>query len=191
MAAASRLLTNPVAWGAVFVVGFYVLLARVTPVKPLIEFMVVAQIMVSAWAMLTVGGVAMRCFVSRGMPHPDDLVALGMFLTAFGVNWNGGWSLFYRLAGQASWIVNNDIYNAWRPIIVLGVIIKIAAIGIFGANVPRAYKIRHGTLLILLLTLVLTVYFLSPDLRPLADFLRGYLDEAVRRPGYIQNAGPI
>ena len=177
MAAARHFVTNPVAWAAVLLVAIYSLFGHAAPVRMFTEILIVAQIMASAWAMIAVGGVALRCFISPGWPHPDSMVGLGMFLTALGVNWNGAWALFYRLSGQAAWLINNDYYNAWRPIIIAGLVIKVGAIGIFGGHVPRGYKVRHGVFLFLAVLLILLLVLTSPNLRPIAEWLRPYLEE--------------
>ncbi|ACL61772.1 hypothetical protein [Methylobacterium nodulans] len=185
----NRFFTRPLVWLALLLLCLYAGLSRFTPASQFTDVVQIAQITVSAWAMVTVGGVALRCFTGRGWPHPDDLVGLGIFVTSLGINWNGAWGLFYRLAGEAPWLINNDIYGAWRALVIIGIIIKLIAIGIFGGSVPRSYKLRHGALWMLAFALVIYLALARPDLRPLAEWLRPYLETAHDFPRYVQNAG--
>jgi hypothetical protein len=184
-----RFVARPILWLALLLLGLYVAASRLAPVGLFTDIVQVAQIVVSAWAMLTVGGLAARCFSGRGWPHPDDLVGLGIFVTSLGIHWNGIWGLFFRLSGQAPWLIANDVYGAWRPLVIIGIITKLVAIGIFGGNVPRPYRVRLGAMWILALALILYLALARPDLRPLADWLRPYLETVSHGPQYVMNAG--
>lgn len=187
MAAARNFVTNPVAWTLAALVALYAMSAHLAPVRVLSEAWIIALIVASSSVMIAVGPVALRCFTSRGWPHPDDAVGLGMFLTAFGMFWLGLWSLFWRLSGQSAWVVNNDLYNAWRPFVIAGMLTKVTAIGVFGGHVPRGYKVRYGLILLLAAALILLLALTRPDLRPIADWLRPYLEE-VRSLGSFRPA---
>lgn len=187
MVAVRNIVTNPVTWTVAVLTVLYAASAHLAPVRLLSEAWIVALIVAASSVMIAVGPVALRCFTSKGWPHPDDAVGLGMFMTAFGMFWLGLWSLFYRLSGQSSWVINNDLYNAWRPFVIAGMLTKVTAIGVFGGHVPRGYKVRYGLILLLAAALILLLMWTRPDLRPAADWLRPYLEE-VRSFGAVRPA---
>lgn len=187
MAAVRNIVINPVTWTVAVLTVLYAASAHFAPVRLLSEAWIIGLIVAASSVMIAVGPVALRCFTSRGWPHPDDAVGLGMFLTAFGMFWLGLWSLFWRLSGQLPWVVNNDLYNAWRPFVIAGMLTKVTAIGVFGGHVPRGYKVRYGLILLLAAALILLLMWTRPDLRPAADWLRPYLEE-VRSLGAVRPA---
>jgi hypothetical protein len=143
----------------------------------LAQFVTIGQVTATAFGMLAFGGSAVSCYAQDGKPNADQFAGLGFFLMCLGGNWNGAWTLLYRLAGQPSYIINNDLYGAWRPIFISGVLITVAACNLFGGRVPRPYKIRMSLAWIIAFLAILFLALAKPDLRPTAEWLKGYLEE--------------
>ncbi len=62
--------------------------------------------------------------MSPRRPERDEGAALAVWLIMVSVAVNALWSVFWRLSGQPSSLVNNALYDGWR----IGIIVEIGAL---------------------------------------------------------------
>lgn len=167
-----------ITWALAFATLLYIQLSVLLPNGWLSEVMRCVQLTTSFMVLTGYFSRAFSCFFVVGRwPEKHNVIALGIELSWFAIFCNSAWALIYRLAGQPSWMVNNDYYTAWSALSAFAATLHIFAPNIMGPAMPKLDQVRFGATAVLGVVLVVVVGFWRPDLGPVAEWLHSVMDE--------------
>lgn len=163
-------------WALVLVVLAYVVFAKVTPIRPRGESIRAILLVLSGWGMFAYWRPFRLAVRSEGWPSGEYWYAVAVFLICAAINLNCAVAIFWRLAGQPAFIVNNALYDFWIVLGIVSLAIVISVPNLFGKGVPPIDKIQLGAAWLCMFLLVSYLVVVRPNLDPLADAVRPWLD---------------
>jgi hypothetical protein len=172
------------------VICAYLTSARILSNEKTAEVWRILQISLSFMVCVAYWRNAMSCFLVVGKwPDKVSLIALGIVMSWASVCSNGLWGMFWRLSGQPGWMVNNDFYQSWVMFNCVAAGLHIISPNLLGHGVPNTDRARLAGAFGLAFVLIMAVSVLKPDMAPLSEALRPYL-ESRRRHGLPAERGP-
>jgi hypothetical protein len=146
----------------------------------------ILQISMSMMVCVAYWNRAMSCFTVVGRwPEKVPLIALGIVMSWASVCSNGLWGMFWRLSGQPAWMVNNDFYQSWVMFNCIAAGLHIIAPNLLGQDVPNVDRARLAGAFGIAFAFILAVSILRPDLAPLSEAIRPYLETGSRADGML------
>jgi len=131
----------------------------------------------SVWGMIVYAPPAWSAVTYRGRTPGQLLYGLMMFLVSAGIWVNmtmaGG---LWRLSGQPYYIINNSLFDFWIVLSIAALAIAVWVPDLFGPDVPPKSKVISGVAFLAVAAFAIYLGLAQPDLRPLAEWLRPYLD---------------
>ncbi|MGY2052980.1 hypothetical protein [Methylobacterium sp. JK268] len=161
---------------AFVIVLLYIGLVRVTPIKPRGDGLRAVFLILSGWGMFAYWRPFRRAMAIEGWPTGPYLYAVMIFLFCLASNLNASIGLFWRLAGQPPYLVNNAIFDFWVVLASLALVIAVTVPDLFGKDVPPRDKLQLGSVWLVMLVVVLYLSLIRPDLSGLAEWMRPWLD---------------
>ena len=163
-------------WSLVLVIIVYLVFAKVTPIRPRGESIRAILLVLSGWGMFAYWRPFKIAIRSEGWPVGEYWMAVAVFLVCAAINFNCAVAIFWRLAGQPAFLVNNAVYDFWIVLGIVALAIIISVPNLFGKGVPPVDKIQLGAAWLCMFLLVSYLVVVRPNLDPLADAVRPWLD---------------
>lgn len=177
--AVRRVLWRPTAWAMVSLGLAYWALAWATPYRPLNEMIIAVATGFCAVGSISYLPAALRVLLAPHWPERDQRAVLAVWLIMFSVAVNALWSVFWRLSGQPSYLVNNALYDGWRIGIIVGIGALVQGPNLFGRGVTPAGRWTLALAWAVAIGIVLYLTIVNPDLDWLAAAVRPWLDNGV------------
>ncbi|QRE72946.1 hypothetical protein [Methylobacterium aquaticum] len=121
----------------------------------------------------------MRVLLAPHWPERDQRAVLTVWLIMFLVAVNALWSVFWRLSGQPSYLVNNVLYDGCRIGIIVGIGALVQGPNLFGRGVTPAGRWTLALAWVVAVGIVLYLTIVSPDLDWLAAAVQPWLENGV------------
>jgi hypothetical protein len=170
----------------VSVICAYLVSARIMSNEKTAEVWRILQISMSMMVCVAYWNRAMSCFTVVGQwPEKVPLIALGIVMSWASVCSNGLWGMFWRLSGQPAWMVNNDFYQSWVMFNCIAAGLHIIAPNLLGQDVPTVDRARLAGAFGIAFAFILAVSLIKPDLAPLSEAIRPYLETGSRADGML------
>lgn len=163
--------TNRLTWLSVAYVIIFAVLAAIGGVGTTAEITRVATTTLALIGMIAYGVAAVSAYQAHRWPNPDLIASLGAFLLMMGIGWSGMFQILWRLSDFSRWAVNNHVYNFAVSLIGLGIFILVAVTNVVGSDMPLWTRVRIIFAWCAAAVTTIGLVVISPDLRPLADFL--------------------
>lgn len=154
----------------------YALLVKVAPIRPRGDGLRAVFLVLSGWGMVTYWRPFRRALTWEGWPPPSLLYAVMAWLICTAININCTMGLFWRLSGQPAFLINNPVFDFWVVLGIMALLIAVTVPDLFGKDVPPRDKIQIGSVWLMMFALVCYLTLVRPDLDPLADTIRPWLD---------------
>ncbi|WP_018261869.1 hypothetical protein [Methylobacterium sp. WSM2598] len=158
------------------IVALYVVVVRITPIRPRGEGLRAIFLILSGWGMFAYWRPFRKAMLTEGWPSGPYLYAVMIFLFCAGININCATALLWRLSGQPAHLVNNPIYDFWVVLGIIAVAIAVTVPDLFGPDVPPRDKLQLGTVWLIMFVMVSYLVLVRPDLGDFADALRPLTD---------------
>lgn len=156
--------------------ALYYLFVRMTPIIPRGEGIRAVFFVLSGWGIFAYWRPFRQAMFTPGWPSGPYLYAVMIFLFCAGINLNCSVGLFWRLSGQPAYLINNAIFDMWVVICAWALVISITVPDLFGKDVPPRDKIQLGAVWVAMFAAVMYLTLVRPDLSPLAEIVRPYID---------------
>jgi hypothetical protein len=163
-------------WSLVLVIIVYLVFARVTPIRPRGESIRAILLVLSGWGMFAYWRPFKMAILSDGWPDAPGWYAIAIFGICAAINFNCAVAIFWRLAGQPAFLVNNAVYDFWIVLAIVVFAILVSVPNLFGKGVPPLDRIQLGSAWMVMFLLVSYLVLVRPNLDPLADAVRPWLD---------------
>ncbi len=151
--------------------------AWAVPYRDLSEGTIVVGTALCSLASVAFFAPALNCLLYPAWPPREKWAALAVWMALTGVALHGLVSILWRLSGQPAFLVNNPAYTSWIGIwIIPAALILVSAPNLFGPGVPPRERASLGLAWIIAVTFIAYLAFIRPDLTPVAEWLRPYLD---------------
>ncbi|GEP11250.1 hypothetical protein [Methylobacterium gnaphalii] len=163
-------------WSLVGLVAAAVALAKLVPYQPRGTALRSTFFVVSGWGLFAYWRPFRAVILTRGWPDGFGLYAIMVWMVCASYNLNIAIATFWRLAGQPAFLINNALFDFWIVLGIAAMTIAVTVPDLFGKDVPPRDKIQLGSAWTVMFALVLYLTIVHPDLGPLADWLRPYID---------------
>lgn len=163
-------------WSLILILVVYTLFVKVTPIRPRGDGLRAVFLVLSGWGVFAYWRPFKRAMATEGWPDGPLRYAVMIFLFCAAINLNAATGLFWRLAGQPAYLINNAIFDFWVVLGSLGLLIAVTVPNLFGKGVPPLDKLQLGAVWLTMFALVAYLTLVRPDLEPVAQAVRPYLD---------------
>lgn len=163
-------------WSILGALAVYYALVKGVPIRSRGEGLRAVFLVLSGWGMFTYWRPFYRALLTKGRPPDSLLYAVMGWLFCAAATLNCAMGLFWRLSGQPAFLINNAVFDAWVVLGIGALLIAVTVPDLFGKDVPPRDKVRLGGAWLAMFILVAWLVLARPDLDPLADLVRPYLD---------------
>lgn len=133
-------------------------------------------LVLSGWGMVAYWRPFWRALTTRGWPSGELLYAAAVWLFCASYNLNMAVATVWRLSGQPYYVINNALFDFWIVLGVCALTITVTVPNLFGPGVPPSDRLRLGATWMSMFALVFYLVLVQPDLRPVAEAMRPWLD---------------
>lgn len=169
------ILYRPLGLAALGFLGLTLLGAALSSANQMAEAMRAVEIPLVVMILSAYSVEAMQGLWSRS-PAAQMHLILGIFSTWSGTLGLACWSLLFRLSHQPLWMLSSDVPNFFNGAIIFGGALHISAPDAMN-GVPRRSAIIFGACLAVGVGVAVGYVYLNPDLVPLTDRLRPWLED--------------
>lgn len=128
------------------------------------------------WGTIAYWRPAWKAVIAAGRPRGELLYALMVWLGCASYVLNMAIATLWRLSGQPYYIINNAVFDGWIVLGICALVIGVTVPNLFGKDVPAEEKLRLGFAWLAMFSVVAYLVFVQPDLRPVAEAIRPYID---------------
>lgn len=161
----------------------YFLMVRYTPIKPRGDGLRAVFLVLGLWGVFSYWKPVREALLAQpaalnayGSLTGQHLYAMAVFLLCWAVVTNTAWGLFWRLAGQPAYLINNPFFDFWVVLGIVAMIIIVSVPNLFGKGVPPRDKVQLGALWAFTFVFVAWLTIERPDLEWLAVKIRPLVD---------------
>lgn len=163
-------------WSLIAIVALYVVLVKVAPIRARGDGLRGMFFVLSSWGVVAYWRPFRRTMMTDGWPTAALLFGTAMFLFCAAICVNTTMGLFWRLAGQPAFLINNAVFDFWIVLGISALLIAVTTPNLFGPDVPPRDKIQLGSVWAAMFLFAAFLVLARPDLDPLADLVRPWLD---------------
>ena len=163
-------------WCLLIAVVGYIVFTKITPIRPRGEAIRAIPLVLSGWGIFAYWPSFKLAMRSEGWPLPEYRMSIFIFLICAALNLNCAVALFWRLSGQPAFLINNSLYDFWIVLAGIALTVAISVPNLFGKGVPPLDRVQLGAAWTAMFLLVSYLVLARPNLDPLADLVRPWLD---------------
>lgn len=121
----------------------------------------------------------------HGLRTPDpargDYLIVGIWVGFFATLCQAIYSMAFRLAGNPAWLLNSEVNAPYILLSVVAAVMHVSAPGAVDGVVPRRNRLAMGVGFGAAVFLVICLFMIRPDIRPVLDRLRPYIEDLWRQ----------
>lgn len=175
MAGLRTFITNRLTWVTVVFVITFSFMAWYTEPTNLAEVVRTLITTLGFIGLFSYIAVAIKAYNAHRWPNEELLAALGFCLICAGAAFGGLFQGLWRLSEFENYVVNNDFYSFTMALTAAGFFIMISTPNLIGRGVPWSTRLKLIGLWSLSAAVVIGTTLYSPDLKPVALWLKPYL----------------
>lgn len=167
-----RFLSNRLTWVSAGFITVFCFIAHFTKDATLAEGARTSVVALAFMGLIVYLRVAVRAYQAHRWPNEPLLAALATCLILGGLSFGGLLQMLWRFSDFDNDIVQNSVYSFFVTLMAAGIFILITTPNLFGRDVPRGDQVRLGLAWVTVAAIILSLTYLSPDLRWLAAAIK-------------------
>ena len=179
MAGFRTFITNRLTWITIVFVAVFTTMAWISQPTTLSESIRTLITTLGFIGMIPYVSIAVKAYNAHRWPNDELLAALACFLICAGAAFGGLFQGLWRLSDFQNYVVTNDFYSFTMALTAAGLFILISTPNLIGRGVPWTARAKLLILWSISAGVVIGTALYSPDLKPVAEWLKPYLESCL------------